>query len=148
MKSILLWLVVLTVPAAFLLQACSPEQASIRSTRYREFGAWEAGRFHKPVSLQIGWFPYEESRMERMENGDLVVVKDSAATAGAMPAIIVSYPDTTHLVWLDVDTDDALLGQLIKYTLMTEAPISEPFSEYLQEVDCSDCHPEGLGIRK
>ncbi|NNE48404.1 MAG: hypothetical protein HKN37_17265 [Rhodothermales bacterium] len=148
MKPLSLWLIVLSVPAAFLFQACSPKQASVRSTRYREFRMGEAERYHKPINLQIGWFPYEESRMERMENGDLVVMKDSLMTTGAMPAIVVSYTDTTHLVWLDVDTDDALLGQLIKYSLMTEAPISEPFSEYLQAVDCSDCHPKGLNIRR
>lgn len=148
MKPHLVLSLVLILPVLFILEACSPEQASVRATRYREFERWEAGRYHRPVQLQIGWFDYEESRLDRAENGDMIVVRDSASTAGAMPAIIVSYPDTSEVLWLDVDTDDELLGKLVKYTLMTEKPIQRPLSEYLEVVDCSDCHPKGLIIRE
>jgi hypothetical protein len=40
-----------------------------------------------------------------------------------------------------------LLGKLIKQSLMTQQPISDPFSIFLEESDCTTCHPSDIKIK-
>ncbi len=71
---------------------------------------------------------------------------DSGSTDGQMPVLVLTYPDSGQSIILDLHMDDALLGNLLKHSLMTEVPIRRPFSDYLQEANCAKCHPADVRI--
>lgn len=107
----------------------------------------EVTAYHPPVSMQIGWFPYHEDKLVRTGKDEWKVVKnEEEGNSGAIPQILIHYPHTTDSIWLDMNIDNALLGKLIKHTLMTQVPIERPFAEYFEVATCSRCHPSHIKI--
>jgi hypothetical protein len=139
--------VALILGLGLILWGCSPERSPTRSERYRTFPEWEASHYHRPIEVRVGWYPYEESPLVDDEAGALVV-DTTQVTRGEMPVILVSYPDSVEEIWLDVDIDDALLGKLLKHSMMTQIPVRKPFEEYLEEATCISCHPGNVQVRK
>lgn len=65
-----------------------------------------------------------------------------------MPVIILTYPDSTKSIYFGLDINNELLGRLIKQSLMTQKPITEPLSAFLKDADCSTCHPSDIKIKQ
>lgn len=124
-------------------------QRAAAPPQFRTIDAEEPTRFHKPIRLEVAWYPYHAGQAATAGKHVWTIVReDSSGTMGVMPVILVSYPDSSEGVWLDLDTDDALLGRLLKHSLMTEIPLKRPFTEFLQEADCGKCHPAEIKIRR
>lgn len=130
--------------AASLLAACAPT-AQTTAPRTRTMSVDDATRHHQPVQLQVAWREYREHVMRA--TGDATwAVTDEVAKVGEVPVLVVSYPDTTKDLTLRMDIDDALLGKLLKHTLMTQQPITTPLGQYLQVAQCSSCHPADVDM--
>jgi hypothetical protein len=128
-----------------LIIACSSTKET--KSRYRRIQKESAIQFHKPVELKIGWYPYNERKMERTGNNVWSISpSDSADRKGMIPVIHVKNPETDSTLWVYMDIDNELLGKLIKHSLMTEVPIEFPLTEYLEKADCQKCHPQHIEI--
>lgn len=124
-------------------------QRAAQPPQFRTLQVQQATRFHKKIMLEIGWYPYQrEQAVAAGTNLWTIVHSDSGGVEGALPVILVSYPDSSEAVWLDLNIDDALLGRLLKHSLMTEIPIKRPLAEFLQEANCGSCHPAEIRIRE
>ncbi len=132
-----------------LIISCSSERKALRdSPRIRVFEEWKGQNFHKPIELKIGWYRYKESdAFQDSSNLWAVTLKDSGKVYGSSPILMVSYPDSSDGIYFDMDVDDALLGKLIKHSLMTQLPIKRPFKEFFAEADCSSCHPSEVKVK-
>ena len=109
--------------------------------KVRKFSEWKSIKYHKDIQMRIGWYPYQQQDIHKTKNSTWTINKDSTISAGASPVIILKYPDSTETLWLNMDIDNALLGKLIKHSLMTEIPVKKPFGDFLVEADCAKCHP-------
>ena len=123
------------------------QMKELQPTRVRQVQPGDVSGWHQPLTLQIGWFPYKEYSFERTGKNEWRVVKDEEAdNSGDIPEILVTHPNTSDSVWLSMNIDNALLGKLVKHTLMTEEPIFEPLEEYFEVATCGKCHPEHVKI--
>jgi len=132
---------------AVIILTCT-QTSELQPSRIMQVRPSEVSAFHQPVSVQVGWFPYREHQLVRTSQDEWQVVKneDESAKNGAIPQILIRYPNSSDSLWVDMNIDDALLGRLIKHTIMTEAPITRPFSEYIEVAACSKCHPKDIKI--
>jgi hypothetical protein len=132
---------------AVIIFTCT-QTGELQPSRVMQVQPSEVSAFHQPVSVQVGWFPYREHRLVRTGRDEWQVVKneDGSAKTGAVPQILIRYPRSSDSLWVDMNIDNALLGKLIKHTIMTEAPITRPFSEYMEVASCSKCHPSDIEI--
>lgn len=140
-----LWATVL-VATPLILQACSPRQAMVRGDRIRSIPSMQATHHHRPITMQVGWIPYSEWTSSDSLAASRGEVTTDSIRFSEMPAIFVTYPDSADSFWLDPSIDDALLGRLIKHTLMTQQPITRPFDEYLLRATCQPCHPDRIPL--
>ena len=119
----------------------------IQPSTYRQMRPSALRSYHQPVNIQVGWFSYQESKLVRSGNNDWQVVKnDETDKIGIVPQILIRYPETSDSIWLDMNIDNALLGKLIKHSLMTQVPIQRPFAAYFEAAACSKCHPSDVKI--
>jgi hypothetical protein len=117
--------------------------------RVRSFSEWKADYFHHPIEVKIGWYPYDEEVVIKTGKHQYSIQKsDTTEAAGSMPVIVLTYPDSTQSVYFGLDIDNELLGKLIKQSLMTQKPITEPLTGFLEEADCSTCHPSDIKIKQ
>ena len=116
-------------------------------TKARRVSPKEVTSYHSPANMKVGWLPYKDLELKRTGKNNWVVVKSDSTKQGAVPVILVTYPETNDSIWLDMNTDNELLGRLMKHTLMTQMPITEPFGDYLVSASCSKCHPSDVEIR-
>ncbi|MDX1407058.1 MAG: hypothetical protein R3330_02965 [Saprospiraceae bacterium] len=115
--------------------------------RIRQIRPADIRAYHDPVKMEIAWVPYQEHRLTRTSKGEWRVVKDEETDReSAMPMILVSYPGTTDSIWLDMNMDNEMLGRLLKHTLMTQVPLSRPFTRYVEIATCGSCHPRHIDI--
>lgn len=140
-----------------LLVACASKSQlkNDSSLKVRKYDKSKTVRYHQPLELKIGWFPYREEAVERKEENVWTVVQEVDGqdpahpySDGAMPMIIVGYPDSARGITLEMNIDDALLGRLLKHSLMTEIPIEMPLKAYMEKADCATCHPAEVKIRR
>ena len=132
--------------AALLMVTCN-QTKDLAPTRIMRVNAGGVAAYHPPVSIQVGWFPYEEDKLVRTGKNDWKVVKNTeGSNGGVIPQILIAYPNSTDSIWLDMNIDDALLGKLIKHTVMTQVPIERPFADYFELAKCSKCHPSHIKI--
>ena len=104
----------------------------------------EVSSYHNPANMKIGWVPYKDLELKRTGKDNWVVVKSDSSKQGAIPVILITYPVSGDSIWLDMNTDNEVLGRLMKHTMMTQIPISMPVGEYLEEAKCSKCHPSDV----
>ena len=125
-----------------LLAVTCKQMGEITPTSIRQLKPSEVSSFHQPVMLQVGWFPYEQHSFEKTGKGEWRIVKNKDTDrSGMVPHVLISYPGTTDSLWVSMNTDNELLGKLIKHTLMTQEPIARPYSDFFEEAKCSKCHP-------
>lgn len=127
-----------------LVAACSSKNVN-KSPEVRSIQINEPTTFHSKVEIQVGWFPYQSKEVKKLDDNVWEIVKeDKDFSNGDMPVLIFSYPDSNRAIMLEMDTDNELLGRLLKQTLMTQQPIKTPLQDYLKETDCSTCHPSDV----
>ena len=134
----------------FTFLYCSAPKKYLDDTpRVRSFSEWKADYFHHPIEVKIGWYPYDEELVVKTGEHQYSIQKnDSSAAGGSMPVIVLTYPDSTQSVYFGLDIDNELLGRLIKQSLMTQKPITEPLTVFLEDADCSTCHPADIQIKQ
>lgn len=127
---------------------CSKSKDVLDDTpRVRSFKEWKAEYFHHPIEVKVGWYPYEEEEIIKTGRHQYSIQKsDTSEFAGSMPVIVLTYPDSTQPIYFGMDIDNELLGRLIKQSLMTQQPATEPLSAFLEDADCSTCHPPDIEI--
>ena len=144
------WKVLFFILAIFFIavQCAQQKQLSRESEdRIRQLRPGDITRYHEPVRLEVGWIPYQEHKLVVTKKGEWRVVRDvDNDTTSTMPMILLSYPNGTDSLWIDMNIDNALLGRLLKHTLMTQVPITRPFSEYFEVAKCSKCHPQHIKL--
>lgn len=128
--------------------SCTSHKQIDKTPRVRQLERTDAVSFHNPVEIRVGWFNYDERKIKSVQDGVWVIEKDSSMQQSLMPVILVNYDDSSRTVWLNPDIDDALLGKLIKHSLMTQKPIERPFEKYFEEANCLTCHPSNIRIRE
>ncbi|MBT8377931.1 MAG: hypothetical protein KJN64_01735 [Ignavibacteria bacterium] len=129
------------------LYCSAPKDALDDTPRVRSFSKWKADYFHHPIEVKIGWYPYEEEELVKTGKHQYSIQKSDTSETGSMPVIVLTYPDSTQSVYFGMDIDNELLGRLIKQSLMTQQPITEPLIAFLEDADCSTCHPEDIEIK-
>lgn len=137
-----------TLAVIFLLAAmlaCTRPAARNETVAFRTIGQ-QAAFFHQPMGLKIGWYPYQEPTVYELSDDVWRVVYSDSVRQGYIPVIIVNYTDESKTVWIDMGVDDAILGKLIKQSLMTQKPIRTPFNEFLKDASCNSCHPAHIPI--
>ncbi|MFY0652235.1 MAG: hypothetical protein JXQ96_09390 [Cyclobacteriaceae bacterium] len=121
-------------------------QKELVPTRVRQVRPSEVSSFHKPLNMTIAWYPYKEQTFKRTSKNEWKIVKSDSGQTGNIPVILIKYPETQDSVWLDMNTESALLGKLLKHSLMTQEPIKRPFGDYLQTASCTKCHPSDVKV--
>ena len=131
------------------LYCSTPKNVLDDTPRVRSFAEWKADYFHHPIEVKIGWYPYKEEEILKTGKHQYSIQKnDSSEIAGKMPAMILTYLDSTESIYFGMDIDNELLGRLIKQSLMTQKPITEPLTAFLEDEDCSTCHPTDIEIKQ
>ena len=144
------WKVLLFILVIFFIAVQCAQQKELTQEsmdRIRQLRPADITKYHEPVRMEVGWVPYQEYKLEVTKKGEWKVVRNDATDKkSAMPMILLSYPNGTDSLWLDMNIDNALLGRLLKHTLMTQAPITRPFTEYFEVAKCSKCHPKEIKL--
>ena len=134
---------VLLMFLGMVLLMCTPQK--LKPTRIRQLSPQEVVGYHNPMELQIAWFPYKSHSLKQVEDDKWVVEYDSNKT-GAVPVILITYPESNDSIWLDMSTKSETLGKLLKHSLMTQEPITEPLGDFLEVASCSKCHPADVPV--
>ena len=136
----------------FVLSCSSQSRLQDTAPSVRKFDAifekGKAERFHQPLELKIGWYPYQKGETTSTAREVWTASFSDSSAKGWMPLILVRYPDSSRAQWFDLSVDDALLGKLLKHSLMTEMPIQRPYKDFLQQADCMKCHPANIKLKK
>jgi hypothetical protein len=118
----------------------------VPTPKLRTLSPAEVTSYHMPVNMQVAWVPYENLEVKMDKNNNWVIVESKDPKKSVIPVMLITYPATGDSVWVQMDTRSDLLGQLIKHTLMTQKPITEPFDAYLADAACSSCHPADVKV--
>lgn len=102
--------------------------------------------YHEPLDIKIAWMPYKDLGLKQGKDNNWVIVKSESGREGAIPVILITYPETKDSVWIEMDTSNELLGKLVKHSLMTKQPIHRPFKDYFEKASCSTCHPADVKV--
>lgn len=126
-----------------LVQCASSKQADTSvHDRVRQLKPDDIASYHEPVKMEIAWVPYTEHRLVMTKKNEWKVVRDEESDKhSAMPVILVTYPSTKDTIWFDMNMENETMGRLLKHTLMTQEPITRPFTEYFEVASCTKCHP-------
>ena len=130
----------IAIALVILTVTCRPSQELV-PVKARQIRPSEVNSYHSPAVMKIAWYPYKDLELKKSGKDNWVVVKSDSTRQGAIPVILITYPDSGDSIWLEMNTDNELLGRLMKHTLMTQIPITEPIGEYLETAKCSKCHP-------
>ena len=117
-----------------LVVTCSTTKQPMDPMRARQLKPSEVRGYHNAVEMKIAWFPYEELVLKKTKENNWVMVDSDTGRVRAIPVII------------DMNIKNQLLGKLLKHTLMTQQPITEPFSEYFANAKCTKCHPSNVKV--
>jgi len=112
----------------------------------RQLKPTEINSYHKAMELKIAWVPYENLVVKKTKKNNWVIVESDSSKTGAIPVILITYPESNDSVWVEMNTKSDLLGRLIKHSLMTQEPISQPYSEYFAIAKCKKCHPSNIKV--
>ena len=137
------------VCAMFVLAGCSSSAKRAQAPpQVRTVEQTKITSFHKPLEIKVGWLPYESAEVIKVAGNRWAVSRDDSAAGRSFPVLVIQQGADSEPVQLGMDTDDALLGKLLKHSLMTEVPIKRPFDKFLQEADCAKCHPSSIKLKK
>lgn len=125
---------------------CTTKQAVVVPPTARQLDPQEIKTYHNPVLMQIAWMPYSNLELKQTKADNWVIVESDSAKQGVIPVMRLIYPATEDTVWVQMNTKNDLLGKLIKHTLMTQEPISEPYSAYFEKAKCESCHPAAVKV--
>lgn len=131
----------------FVVMNCSQYKKIVKEeyNRVRTTHPMAVKGYHDPVKLEIGWVPYEEHKLVKTKRNEWKMVKDEDILIKSnMPMILVTFPNSTDSLWLDMNIDNEMLGKLVKHAMMTQVPVTRPFSEYLEIAKCGKCHPSHI----
>ena len=137
------FLLLLLIPIGYL--TCTAPVKTVNSAPFiRQMKPNEVTSYHRPVQMRIAWFPYKDISVEQRADNEWVVLPAKDEKEGNVPVILIDYLNHTDSIWLEMDTDNETLGKLVKHTLMTEEPITKPYSNYFEYASCTRCHPQGV----
>ena len=129
---------------SFTIITCTTQQVPV-PPRSRNIDPSEVQGYHKKLEVTIAWYPYQNEVLTRSDDGVWQIVKADSGKVGNIPVILIKYP-TGDSVWLDMNTKNADLGNLLKHTLMTQEPIKYPLADYLEATSCTKCHPSDVEV--
>ena len=132
---------------AFALLTCTQTKELV-PTGIRNTKPSQVSSYHESVNMKIAWVPYEQNQtlVKTKKNEWKVVKGEEPNKIGNVPVILVTYPNSTDTIWIDMNTSNELLGKLVKHSLMTQEPIRRPFVEYFEEASCQKCHPSDVKV--
>lgn len=132
--------------AAFLFLTCTQHRELV-PTRTRQMQPDKVSSYHPPVQMTIAWVPYQEQKLVKTKKDEWTIVRNEASDKqGNVPVLLITYPNSTDTVWIDMNTDNAMLGKLIKHSLMTQQPIQRPFASFFETASCQKCHPSDVKV--
>ena len=131
----------------FAVATCKTvQQEEVEPPRMRQVKPEEVASYHSPINLTIAWLPYKDLALKRTADNDWKVIKSDSTKSGLTPVILIKYPDRQDSVWLDMNTENEMLGKLIKHSLMTQEAITFPYGSFLEEAKCTKCHPSDVKV--
>lgn len=131
---------------AFIVTNCSKTQ-QVATDRSRMMQPSQISSFHPEIKLAIGWMPYQDQKLVQTDRNEWRIVEhQDDDRAGAIPVLMVTYPESGDSILLDMNMENALLGKLIKHSAMTQMPIRRPFSTFFEEAQCQNCHPGDVKV--
>ena len=98
------------------------------------------------MEMKVAWIPYKNLTLKKTKKHNWVVVEDDAGKESALPMIMITYPNTSDTVWVQMSTKNDLLGKLVKHSLMTQVPIKRPYEAYFENTKCTSCHPSDVKV--
>jgi hypothetical protein len=137
---------IFALAAGMMLFLTCKQYKDISSNSIRQVKPSEVAAYHPPIQVNIGWVPYQDQKLVQTGKNEWKVMKDESGKQGAVPVILINYPDSKDSIWIDMNMDNALLGKLIKHSLMTQEPIKRPFSQFFTEANCMRCHPSDVKV--
>lgn len=137
---------ILALAATIFLFVTCKQYKDISTGSVRQVRPSEIAAYHPPITLNIGWIPYQDQKLVQTGKNEWKIQKDESGKQGAIPVILVNYADQQDTIFLDMNMDNALLGKLIKHSLMTQEPIKRPFAEYFETASCQRCHPAEVKV--
>jgi hypothetical protein len=131
---------------AFIVTNCSKTQ-QMATDRSRMMQPSKISSFHPEIKLAIGWMPYQDQKLVQTGRNEWRIVQhQDDDRAGAIPVLMVTYPESGDSILLDMNMENELLGKLIKHSAMTQMPIRRPFSTFFEEAQCQNCHPGDVKV--
>lgn len=132
---------------AFVFVTCHQYKELVPPSHIRNLKPNEVAAYHQPINMTIAWVPYQEQKLVKTKKDEWKVVKhEDSDKTGNIPVILVTYPESTDTVWIDMNTSNELLGKLVKHSLMTQEPIRRPYVQYFEEASCQKCHPSDVKV--
>ncbi len=147
--SILIYIIILLSILACKTSSVTPERSRVQvlePTKVRQIRPSEVNGFHKPLEMQVAWFPYEDRELKLTGDNEWGVFETADQKAGQIPMILVRYPASGDSIWLDMNTENQMLGKLLKHSLITQVPIKRPFLDFFQDASCTNCHPSDVKV--
>jgi hypothetical protein len=130
---------------AFFVVNCSKTKEFIAPTS-RTMQPSEISGFHPEISIQIGWVPYQNQHLILNGNNEWRIVPIEGERQGAVPTLLISYPESGDSILLDMNIENEMLGKLIKHSAMTQEPIKRPFHKFFEVAKCQKCHPPEIEV--
>lgn len=118
----------------------------LEPSRARQLKPSEVRGYHTPLEMKIAWFPYKDLELKKSKANNWVMVSSDSARESAIPVIMITYPVSNDSIWIDMNIKNELLGKLVKHSLMTQVPITEPYGTYLETASCTTCHPSNIKV--
>lgn len=131
---------------AFVVVNCSKTK-ELAGDRSRLLSPKEITSFHTDVTVTVGWIPYQDTKLVQTGDNEWKIMKrEQVSEKGASPIIVVTYPGSKDTLLLDMNIENEILGKLIKHSVMTQVPISRPFTTFFNEAKCQTCHPAHIDV--
>ena len=137
---------ILALAVVTMLFVTCKQYKDISAGSMRQVKPREVAFYHPPIQVNIGGVPYQDQKLVQTGKHEWKVEKNDDGKQGAVPVILINYPDTQDSIWIDMNMDNAMLGKLIKHSLMTQEPIKRPFATYFEEASCQRCHPADVKV--
>lgn len=118
----------------------------LEPSRARQLKPSEVTAYHVPLEMKIAWFPYKELELKKSKANNWVMVSSDSSKQSSIPVIMITYPESNDSIWIDMNIKNELLGKLVKHSLMTQLPITEPFGDYFAKTSCTTCHPSNVKV--
>ena len=132
---------------AFIITNCSQKTKIVPSDTARTWRPQDVSSYHPPVSVKLGWVPYEDQKLVQTGDNEWKIVKNENPDPDKkIPILFVESAANQESIMIEMNIENELLGKLIKHSAITQQPIKRPFTQFFEEAKCQGCHPKDVKV--